>query len=118
VDTRGWMGGVSRRAILSIKPETFFRAVSETSLKITRSLACKCVKGMTPVEGLSRQKAGLSEGFHFSVVDQLRYVLPSFSHPLEIASHLTIKIEVSGNLDQRSSVCSSNQETSCSVSIR
>ncbi len=53
MDTRGWMGGVSRRAILSIKPETFFRAVFETSLKVPRSLACKCVKGMTPVEGLS-----------------------------------------------------------------
>ena len=56
MDTRGWMGGVSRRAILSIKPETFFRAAFETSLKISRSLACKCVKGMTRVEGLSRQK--------------------------------------------------------------
>jgi hypothetical protein len=55
VDTRGWMGGVSRRAILSIKPETFFRAVSETSLKTPRSLASKCVKGYTLVEGLSRQ---------------------------------------------------------------
>ncbi len=53
VDTRGWMGGVSRRAILSIKPETFFRAVFETSLKSPRSLACKCVKGYTPLEGLS-----------------------------------------------------------------
>ena len=40
VDTRGWMGGVSRRAILSIKPETFLRrAVSETSLKAPRSLS-------------------------------------------------------------------------------
>ncbi len=55
MDTRGWMGGVSRRAILSIKPETFFRAVSETSLKTPRSLACKCVKGYTLVEGLSRR---------------------------------------------------------------
>jgi hypothetical protein len=55
VDTRGWMGGVSRRAILSIKPETFFRAVSETSLKSPRSLACKCMKGYIPVEGLSRR---------------------------------------------------------------
>jgi hypothetical protein len=53
VDTRGWMGGVSRRAILSIKPETFFRAVFETSLKSPRSLACKCVKGYTLLEGLS-----------------------------------------------------------------
>ena len=53
VDTRGWMGGVSRRAILSIKPETFFRAVSETSLKIPRSLFRKCMKGYIPVEGLS-----------------------------------------------------------------
>ena len=55
MDTRGWMGGVSRRAILSIKPETFFRAVSETSLKIPRSLSCKCVKGYTPLKGLSRR---------------------------------------------------------------
>ncbi len=55
VDTRGWMGGVSRRAILSIKPETFFRAVFETSLKSPRSLACKCVQGYTPLEGLSRR---------------------------------------------------------------
>ena len=53
VDTRGWMGGASRRAILSIKPETFFRAVSETSLKIPRSLSRKCVKGYTLVEALS-----------------------------------------------------------------
>jgi hypothetical protein len=55
VDTRGWMGGVSRRAILSIKPETFFRAVFETWLKIPRSLSRKCVKGYTPVEALSRR---------------------------------------------------------------
>ena len=37
--TRGWIGGVSRRAILSIRPETFFRAVSETSVKLPRSLS-------------------------------------------------------------------------------
>jgi hypothetical protein len=55
VDTRGWMGGVSRRAILSIKPETFLRAVSETSLKFPRSLASKCVKGYTLLKGLSRR---------------------------------------------------------------
>ena len=53
MDTRGWMGGVSRRAILSIKPETFFRAVFGTSLKIPRSLSRKCVKGYTLVEALS-----------------------------------------------------------------
>jgi hypothetical protein len=53
VGTRGWMGGVSRRAILSIKPETFFRAVSETSLKAPRSLSRKCVKGYISGEGLS-----------------------------------------------------------------
>jgi hypothetical protein len=53
VATRGWMGGVSRREILSIKPETFFRAVSETSLKIPRSLFRKCVKSYTPIEALS-----------------------------------------------------------------
>jgi hypothetical protein len=42
VDTRGWMGGVSRREILSIKPEILFlRAVSETSLNIPHSLARK-----------------------------------------------------------------------------
>jgi hypothetical protein len=36
------MGGVSRREILSIKPEILFlRAVSETSLNIPRSLARK-----------------------------------------------------------------------------
>jgi hypothetical protein len=40
---------------LSIKPETFFRAVLETSLKTPRSLACKWVKGYTLVEGLSRR---------------------------------------------------------------
>ena len=57
MDTRGWMGGVSRRAILSIKPETFFRAVLETSLKSPRSLACKFVQGYTPQEGLSRHRA-------------------------------------------------------------
>src|SRR5918998_2776556 len=61
VDTRGWMGGVSRRAILSIKPETFFRAAFETSLKVPRSLSRKCVKGYTPVEGCQDTKAGLSE---------------------------------------------------------
>ena len=39
VDTRGWIGGASRREILSIKPEIFFlRAVSETSLNIPHSL--------------------------------------------------------------------------------
>jgi hypothetical protein len=54
VDTRGWMGGVSRRAILSIKPETFFRAVSETSLKTPRSLACRFGKPMTLCIRLSR----------------------------------------------------------------
>ena len=51
--TRGWMGGVSRRAILSIKPETFFRAVFETSLKVPRSLSRRCVKGYILVEALS-----------------------------------------------------------------
>ena len=53
VDTRGWMGGASRREILSIKPEILFlRAVSETSLKafLTHSLASG-VKGRTLVEG-------------------------------------------------------------------
>ena len=53
VATRGWMGGVSRREILSIKPETFFRAVSETSLNVPRSLSRKCVKSYTLVEALS-----------------------------------------------------------------
>jgi hypothetical protein len=46
VGTRGWMGGVSRRAILSIKPETFFRAVSETSLKAPRSLSQQVREGL------------------------------------------------------------------------
>jgi hypothetical protein len=42
VDTRGWIGGASRREILSIKPEIFFlRAVSETSLNIPHSLDSK-----------------------------------------------------------------------------
>jgi hypothetical protein len=66
VDTRGWMGGVSRRAILSIKPETFFRAVFETSLKSSRSLACKCVQGYTQVEGCQGAHSsfsGRSSGF-------------------------------------------------------
>src|SRR5918997_690952 len=66
VDTRGWMGGVSRRAILSIKPETFFRAVFETSLKSPRSLACKCVQGYTKVEGCQGAHSpfsGRSSGF-------------------------------------------------------
>jgi hypothetical protein len=46
------MGGASRREILSIKPETFFCAVSETSLKafLTHSTASG-VKGYTMVEG-------------------------------------------------------------------
>jgi hypothetical protein len=48
------MGGVSRRAILSIKPETFFRAVSETSLKTPRSLACRFGKPMILCIRLSR----------------------------------------------------------------
>jgi len=52
VGTRGWMGGVSRRGILSIKPEILFlRVVSETLLNIPRSFAHKCVKGYTTVEG-------------------------------------------------------------------
>jgi hypothetical protein len=51
VATRGWMGGVSRREILSIKPETFFCAVFETSLKAPRSLSRKCVQGYTTVGG-------------------------------------------------------------------
>jgi hypothetical protein len=51
VATRGWMGGVSRREILSIKPETFFCADFETSLKVPRSLSRKCVQGYTKVEG-------------------------------------------------------------------
>jgi hypothetical protein len=63
VDTRGWMGGVSKRAILSIKPETFFRAVSETSLKTSRSLACRCVKGYTPLEGCQDTKTQTTRGF-------------------------------------------------------
>jgi hypothetical protein len=38
VDTRGWMGGVSRREILSIKPEILFlRAVFETLVTSPRS---------------------------------------------------------------------------------
>ena len=49
--TRGWMGGVSRREILSIRPETFFCAVFETSVKSPRSLACKFVQVYTTVEG-------------------------------------------------------------------
>ena len=50
--TRGWMGGASRRGILSIKPEILFlRAVLETSLNVPRSFARKCVKGYTTVEG-------------------------------------------------------------------
>ena len=81
MDTRGWMGGVSRRAILSIRPETFFRAAFETSLKITRSLACKCMKGYTPVEGLSRREAGVPEGFLSSVVDQTGSVSSSNQKP-------------------------------------
>jgi hypothetical protein len=56
VDTRGWMGGVSRQAAPSFKPETSIRVPGETSLKSPRSLARKCMQGMTPVEGLSRQK--------------------------------------------------------------
>ena len=39
VDTRGWMGGASRREILSIKPETFLCAVFETVFKSPRSLS-------------------------------------------------------------------------------
>jgi hypothetical protein len=62
------MGGVSRRAILSIKPETFFRAVLETSLKVPRSLSRKWVKGYTPVEGCQGAKAGLSEASWLTVL--------------------------------------------------
>jgi hypothetical protein len=51
VATRGWMGGVSRREILSIKPETFFCAVFETSVTSSRSLACKFMQVYTTVEG-------------------------------------------------------------------
>jgi hypothetical protein len=39
VDTRGWIGGASRREILSIKPETFLCAVFETVFKSPRSLS-------------------------------------------------------------------------------
>jgi hypothetical protein len=66
VGTRGWMGGVSRREILSIKPETFLSAVSETSLKSPRSLVRKCVKIYTPVEGCQGAHSsfsGRSSGF-------------------------------------------------------
>src|SRR5215211_2104930 len=44
------MGGASRREILSIKPETFFCAVFETSLNVPHSLVSR-VKGDTMVEG-------------------------------------------------------------------
>jgi hypothetical protein len=37
VDTRGWMGGASRREILSIKPETFLCTVFEIFLNSPRS---------------------------------------------------------------------------------
>jgi hypothetical protein len=61
VDTRGWIGGASRREILSIKPEILFlRAVCETSLKafLTRSPASG-LKGYTMVEGCQ----GATPGF-------------------------------------------------------
>ena len=45
------MGGVSRRRILSIRPETFFCAVFETSVKSPRSHICtRVVKVYTTVE--------------------------------------------------------------------
>ena len=72
MDTRGWMGGVSRRAILSIKPETFFRAVFETSLKSPRSLACKCVQVYIPLEGLSRRKYRTTKGLSLHQDQSLR----------------------------------------------
>jgi hypothetical protein len=53
VDTRGWMGGVSKRAASNFKPGTSICTPGETSLKNPRSLACKCMKGYTSVEGLS-----------------------------------------------------------------
>ena len=50
------MGGASRREILSIKPETFFCAVFETSVKSPRSLlARKCGEGLHKGRGLSRR---------------------------------------------------------------
>ena len=59
MDTRGWMGGVSRREILSMRPEIFFfRAVSETSLNVPRSSAFECVKGYTKVEGCQAGTCG------------------------------------------------------------
>ena len=39
VGTRGWIGGASRREILSIKPETLLCAVFETVFKSPRSLS-------------------------------------------------------------------------------
>ena len=63
-DTRGWMGGVSRRAILSIRPETFFFAVSETSLKVTRSLACKCIEGLHTGRGFVKMHIALFRGHY------------------------------------------------------
>jgi len=39
VDTRGWIGGASRREILSIKPETFLCAVLETLFNNPRSFS-------------------------------------------------------------------------------
>jgi hypothetical protein len=66
VATRGWMGGVSRREILSIKPETFFCAAFETSLKSPRSLACKSVQVYTTVKTCQvahSSFSGCSSGF-------------------------------------------------------
>jgi hypothetical protein len=52
VDTRGWMGGASRREILSIKPETFFCAVFETAVKkFSLVRFTSRLKGDIPVEG-------------------------------------------------------------------
>src|SRR3712207_8318439 len=51
------MGGVSRRRILSIRPETFFCAVLETSVKSPRSHICtSVVKVYTTVEACQAAK--------------------------------------------------------------
>src|ERR687896_2510513 len=79
VATRGWMGGVSRREILSIRPETFFCAVFETSVKSRRSLACKFVQVCTTVEGCQAAHSAFSRRLR-----GLGVILESPGYPFEV----------------------------------
>ena len=109
--TRGWMGGVSRREILSIKPETFFCAVFETSLKVPRSLSRKCVQVYITVEGCqgahsssaavlpcslyATSKKLLPESCLFAgTFDERSNSLRSLPNPSAKVAHSSIQLEV------------------------